>query len=209
MQLVFLRGRQFFRLLILLTLLLLGTTFFGQTKNDSVKSHPVISVKNGASIYSLDESFNSQIINSNIVTDGKTKVEKTGSEQSLTIVSPAKTISPKITAKGVLEAAKQQKEKDSLIKVKKLLDTINGVKKNKVFVAPNSTENFGNQVKTKDHVAISLSHNDHKEQGISATHFSAIKRLDFLDAFRIYHLNNRSLAYSVIDYLPVRPPPAV
>lgn len=92
LQLIFSKGSGIFRPLIFSLFFLVNGFVVGQDKTDSLKTHPVISVKNGASIYSLDESFNEQVRNSNIVKDGTTTVARNNNNrETVTIESVPKT----------------------------------------------------------------------------------------------------------------------
>ncbi|RZJ88287.1 MAG: hypothetical protein EOO20_14040 [Chryseobacterium sp.] len=174
-----------------------------------MKSHPVISVRNGAAIYSLDESFNEQILKSNMVKDGTTTVAKNSDNRvTLTIQSPQKKAEKNTPARSLIDSSQLKREKENLKEVKKHLETIKAAPKKQVFMTPFSSENVGNSSYSKNYVNISLNHTDHRDFAHHQACFEIQKHLNFLESQKINSYNSQSLGYTVISHLKVRPPPA-
>lgn len=180
----------------------------GQDKTDSLKTHPVISVKNGASIYSLDESFNEQVRNSNIVKDGTTTVARNNNNrETVTIESVPKNKNNGNKVKSLVDSAKYKKDQETSKKIKKHLEIIEKTKKKQVYITPVSRENLGSLLSATELITLSLNHNDHLDLEFYLGYNEILKRLDFLALQKITAYNSQSLGYTVISHLKVRPPP--
>lgn len=209
-KLILLKGLAYFPLCILVFFLFFSSVFSAQVKKDSIKIQPIISVKDGAYIYSLDESFNKQTLNKNFVVDGKTTVKTNDKDQTSVIInSDPQIVNVKIDIKEAVEKTEEKKRKESLKKIKKHLDSIDQKKVKQVLLYPTSDKSFAGNSISHDHLIISFNNNDHKELGWYPSVFASHTFLEFSDDIKINYFNTQSLGYSIIGHFSVRPPPVV
>lgn len=196
------------RSLIFLFILTFSGHFLGQIKSDSSLSSTKISVINGASIYSSDKSFNSQLINHSIIIDGITKVSKNiKNKESITIESVSKVVKPIKIIEDSVASFENQNQKEFLKKVKKQLDTIEVNKKQQVFFQGHSDKNLSKNCLSGNNFVISFNNNDYQFSFLRQPYFSINQVAGFYETLKIEYGQNQFLGYSMIDHIWVRPPP--
>lgn len=165
-------------------------------------------LKNGAKIYSTDDSFNQQILASKALlknSDFSYKKNK-NNLQSLLVITK-KPVEIKKNLSNQLIAAQDKIRKSDLKKLQK------EIKKHEKLKFPHVDFNsvpvpggfFSSNVSSKNYIAPNYSNTDFSQLYISSEIYSA--NISFLHSQNYIYYNNKSLSYFFAEVFSVRPPP--
>lgn len=175
-----------------------------------------IVLKQGATIFSKDDSFNKQI-NSEKITVKNAEISTAGMQEDGTVLTAKSNKTqdvqtPKKDFKSELKKAEENKKKEALKKVEKEIAEHNDEAKKNSFNAkklwfPASQQFTASEHINKDYIAPSY-HNHHFSKILVSLNQYVIKSaLDFLHHQKYIYYNSRSLDYCFTHVFSVRPPP--
>lgn len=177
-----------------------------------------IVLKQGATIFSKDDSFNKQI-NSEKVTVKNANVSTVGILENGKVLTakPSKTQevqTPKKDFKSEFKKAEENKEKEALKKVKKEITNHNDeAKKNsfntKRLLFPTSEEFTTSTHVNRDYVAPNYHNHEFSKILVSLNQYVIKSSLDFLHEQKYTYYNNKSLDFCFSEVFSTRPPPAI
>ncbi|REC44030.1 hypothetical protein [Chryseobacterium sp. 5_R23647] len=181
-------------------------------------SPPTIVLKQGATIFSTDASFNQQI-NSDRITVKNADVSNVGiqSDAKVLTAKPEKdkeVQTPKKDFKSEFKKAEENKNKETLKKVEKEISEHNDKAKKNSFNAkslwfPTSEQFTVSEHINRDYVAPSH-HNHHFSKILASQNQYVVKSaLDFLHKQKYIYYNSKSLDYCFTHVFSVRPPPVL
>jgi len=178
----------------------------------------IVVLKQGATIFSKDDSFNKQI-NSEKITVKNADVSNIGTLENGKVLT-AKPIkvqdaqTPKKDFKSELKKAEENKNKEALKKVKKeIANYDNEAKKNsfnsKNLRFPTSEQFIVSTNSNKDYVAPSYHNHYFSKILVSLNQYVIKSALDFLHKQKYTYYNNKSLDFCFSEVFSVRPPPVL
>lgn len=191
---------------------------FAQEGIGSKVPQAIVVLKQGATIFSKDDSFNKQI-NSEKITVKNADVSNIGTLENGKFLT-AKPIkaqdaqTPKKDFKSELKKAEENKNKEALKKVKKeIANYDNEAKKNsfnsKNLRFPTSEQFIVSTNSNKDYVAPSYHNHYFSKILVSLNQYVIKSALDFLHKQKYTYYNNKSLDFCFSQVFSVRPPPAI
>lgn len=179
-------------------------------------SQATIILKQGATIFSKDDSFNKQI-NSEKITVKNAEISTVGMLEDGTVLTAKsnktqEVQTPKKDFKSELKKAEENKKKEALKKVKKeIADYNDEAKKNsfntKRLLFPTSEEFISSTHINRDYVAPSYQNHHFSKILVSLNQYVIKSALDFLHKQKYIYYNSRSLDFCFTHVFSVRPPP--
>jgi len=176
-----------------------------------------IVLKQGATIFSNDDSFNKQI-NSEKITVKNAIVSTAGILEGGKILTakPSKTQkvqTPKKDFKSELKKAEENKKEEALKKIKKEIANHNDEAKENSFntkrlLFPTSEEFITSTHVNRDYVAPNYHNHDFSKILVSLSQYVVKSSLDFLHQKKYTYYNNRSLNFCFSAVFSTRPPPS-
>ncbi|WP_175622579.1 hypothetical protein [Chryseobacterium schmidteae] len=177
-----------------------------------------IVLKQGATIFSQDDSFNKQV-NSEKILVKNAEVSNIGMVENGTVLTAKsnktqETQTPKKDFKSEFKKAEENKKKEALKKVKKEIAEHDDEAKRNSFNAkrllfPTSEEFISSTYVNRDYVAPSYHHHHFSKILVSINQYVIKSALDFLHQQKYIYYNSRSLDYCFTHVFSVRPPPAL
>lgn len=175
-----------------------------------------IVLKQGATIFSKDDSFNNQI-NSKKITVKNAEISTVGMLDDGTVLTAKsnktqEVQTPKKDFKSELKKAEENKKKEALKKVEKEIAEHDDEAKRNSFNAkkvwfPASQQFTASEHVNRDYVAPSYHQHHFSKLAVSLNQYVVKSALDFLHQQKYIYYNSRSLDYCFTHIFSVRPPP--
>jgi L-fucose mutarotase/ribose pyranase (RbsD/FucU family) len=206
----FIKSSAFFRIIILIILLLFNISY-AQQQEPVIKDQAVtIVLGNGAKMYSSDESFNSQIVHKKIIIkNANLSLKKLNNAGVLTVSSLSNVKNQNLAQQ--LKISEDQKRKEVLKKIKEKIDTYEA--KSKAFEKqnyqsyPSPSQFFSSYATSKNYITPNHNVHDFSKIYAEAKDYSVKRALDYLHTQQFTFYNNKSLDFCFSKVFSVRPPP--
>lgn len=175
-----------------------------------------IVLKQGATIFSKDDSFNKQI-NSEKITVKNAEISTAGMQEDGTVLTAKsnktqEVQTPKKDFKSEFKKAEENKKKEALKKVEKeIAEHDDKAKRNSFNIKklwfPTSEQFIASEHINRDYVAPSYHQHHFSKILVSLNQYVIKSALDFLHQQKYIYYNSRSLDYCFTHVFSVRPPP--
>ncbi|CAD7809486.1 hypothetical protein CHRY9390_02017 [Chryseobacterium aquaeductus] len=207
------QGFDYFRILVMCLLSFCSILGYSQ-ENDTIKrtSPPTIVLKNGAKIFSKDESFNKQILDNKIVIKNSDVLYQENSSKSNLLQVVAKKMSDeKSNLQKQLKAAEDNTQREAIKKVRKEIDQhkekMKSFPNEKIDGFPSSERLVASSHINQDYIGSFYHGHSFSKIYTAENIYIVFTALDFLHSQKITHYNSKSLAFCYSEVYSVRPPP--
>lgn len=175
----------------------------------------IIILKDGAKLYSADDSFNRQVLEDHIVVKNSDISYRNKSSEDRLLQLTAKRLQneEKKNLEDQVKLAEKARQKDALQKVKNEIDKFR--ERSQVFAkidftsVPSSYQFLSTSAIAKVYVAPGQNNNDFSKLYASADSFLVRQALDYLHSQKYTYYNNKSLSFCFSEVFSVRPPPVL